>query len=943
MTLPVSTHKLSTPTQTQTKRIRDGVIHNTLQSVRIYGVLIALITLIIPNVSLSSNVINISEHQKIFLSEHAEYIYSTPSVKDARMILNKFPSSNQPSSSNQQWHTTVKDEKIRINTLANIWFKLTLNNPKNEDIELFFIGGDATMPWLQISVISKGKVVQQETGGGDFAFEDRPVDHRLFLVPITLKPNETITLIAGMDNHSVVQKVWIEPQTSFWSDENLTTLTDGIYLGTILLIGLMSALLYITDRDRLYLHIYIIIIGNTLYHFCRNGYAQQYLWPTTPGISDDWALATLNLSVIGGILFSMNYLNLFEQKQRWPAAISITYLIVTISVVPASLLFAQDIALPLIKVSGNMATLYFALIWCHAAKRCFTNDMAARVYAVVWVFYLVPLLVPVMLTYNHAQNELSTLLISRNGDMFLAIALWAALLLDVRKTHIEKNAAVIESKAKSDFLATMSHELRTPLNGVIGMGELLHQTEQTPLQHHYSDVIVSSGNVLLTLINDILDLTKINDGKLVFEKKPFQLDKMLPECTSSFIPEMLKQRTHLNATITADTPFCLIGDEYRLRQILFNLLSNAMKFTESGDVRVIASARPTDDRATINLIFEVIDTGIGIEKGALDHIFDPFSQADASTTRRFGGTGLGLAITKAIVEQLNGAITAQSTPGHGSSFTVKLPMQVNLGAEGERKQKLAKLRGKRILAIQDTEHVFDNIDLHIKNWGVTIDIVVGMEQARSQLRTTPTDYDMMIAYFMNGSEQQLEALQSLGKPLVIFYHAPLDSDHITWIAKTLFLSIPVSVGKLADTFLELLAADITRCSPKKSLLLPPEISSKSVLVVEDNLTNQMVVKGMLKHLGMTPDIANNGQEAVEMATARVYDVILMDCEMPVMDGFKASRVIMNNSQQPKPYIAALTAHALQDNADECKNAGIQCVLHKPITVNRLKELFETID
>lgn len=900
-----------------------------------------LLAVLTSNIAYSQTAINTDEYEKIFITQHAQYIVSPPSIKSASDIA------DQLSASTLHWRASAFQQNVSIEQLANVWFRLTLHNPSRQQQNLFFVGGDPNMPWFQLSIYKNDELLQRKTDGANFAFSDRAISHRLFLEPLILAPGESITLIIGTSNHSAIHKIWIESQASFWSDENPTTLTDGIYLGTILLIAIMSSLLYITDRDRLHLYIYIIIVGNTIYHFCRNGYAQQYLWPTVPGISNDWAIATLSLCVLGGILFSVRFLNLASQKQRWPYAISICYLVITIGIVPANFLLPIDISIPLLKLSANMATVYFSLLWLHSAGRSLSRDSRAIVYSIVWLIYLVPLLTPVVLAYLGRQHDLLTTLLSRNSDMFLAIELWAALLFHVRKTHREKDAAIVESKAKSAFLATMSHELRTPLNGVIGMGELLHETEQTPLQRHYSDVIVSSGNVLLTLINDILDLAKINDGKLEFEKKPFRLDTMLPECTSSFIPEMLKQKTHLNATITTDTPFHFIGDEYRLRQILFNLLSNAMKFTESGSVRVIASAKASQDPQSVIVTFEVIDTGIGIEQKALEHIFDQFSQADASTTRRFGGTGLGLAITKAIVEQMHGTITARSTPGHGSTFTVCLPMQVDLQAEKKRIASLTALSGKRVLAVQDTPHVFDNIDHHIKSWNMPLDIVFGVEAANDKLKQhrhgSNNDYDIVIAYFMHDTQKRLQALKDLGKPLIIFHHCPLDTQNIQWHQKTCMLSIPVSIGKLSKTFLDLLANDHCARPLKPIALKPTNPLPSSVLVVEDNITNQLVIKGMLKHLGITPDIANNGQEAVEMAASHQYQVILMDCEMPVMDGFKASRIIMNSNSQAKPYIAALTAHALDNTTEQCKKSGIQYVLHKPITVQRLKEFFSSLE
>lgn len=528
------------------------------------------------------------------------------------------------------------------------------------------------------------------------------------------------------------------------------------------------------------------------------------------------------------------------------------------------------------------------------------------------------------------------------------------------ETRRQKNAAEDASRAKSQFLATMSHEIRTPMNGVIGMLEMLRDTPLDDNQKHYIDVIHRSGETLLTIINDILDYSKIEAGKMVLEEATFELDELVENCVQLFGATANKRQIELFGGLAPDVPKWLRGDQTRLRQIIINLLGNAFKFTTEGFISLQVSLLGQQVDGSVELRFAVQDSGIGIELASAGNLFDSFNQADASTTRKYGGTGLGLAICKSLAELMGGSIGVLSEKGCGSTFwfTAKLMPESVSEWNGGPDDKL--LHGKKLLLVESSLILADFVVRSCQGWGMTCQASRSAKTALTQLKHAlhcgePFDFvgvdnSLLDATGLEFCQWLRDVAEFRNLPLFMFsagdiYH---DQLQLRQLAIHSIVRKPISMKLLRR---ELIALS----GHEAPLELPPEHKQRDltkfahlrVLVAEDNPVNRMVIKGLLGKLGIVPFFAENGAaacEAAQQSTER-FSLILMDCEMPEMDGFEATRSIRDYERRegllPIPIIA-LTAHALQEHREAVFACGMNYYLSKPITFNTLYAAFESM-
>ena len=808
-----------------------------------------------------------------------------------------------------------------------LWYRLQIEVPNSYDQWSALIGY-ALIDKLDVLVFHHDTLIGQYELGDHLPYEQRLVNDLEFQVPLDFSNTGNYTLYFRIENSGMLQfplSLWT--QTELRNHSQNRDIVLGSYVGFLIAIGIYNFALYIAIRRRYILYFVSFLSSYTIFFIALFGMGYRYIWPDSPWFEERATIFMSSFCLLFASLFSSEFL---DAKSRFPKviramknfAIALSMIAIIATQIPdyadaISVMMTLALIIPILLIivttmaglsQRGSGKLYIIGLYSMALA-IILHDLSRQGF--------IPMSLPLQYVSHIGAAGLilihSLAIVWRLGEQRLALIKSQRAMLKAQEESINsqkrlqeavkyRNQSEADNRAKSAFMAMMSHEIRTPLNGVLGMVELLQHTRLDQQQRQYIDTIADSGESLLSILNDILDLSKIESGKLQIEQRPLDLHELINNALMLYSRQGREKNLRFIANIHPPLFRTIVADELRLKQILINFISNAIKFTQKGHVCVSAEINNND------LILTVTDTGIGIDEKYITRLFDSFSQANISTSRTHGGTGLGLAICKRLADAMRAEIQVDSCIGEGSSFRFHLPNVIP--ADEIDAQSLINSHYRLQLNNPIEQRTINDFLL-----------ALGM-QPESQPQS-----DNAVLVTDSPDNRPRGYTQSL---LIV-------DEYWSRFSSEIQLQRPLRTTELLNALLRL---------KQKHAQTQEHVSNPSTPVIwiaEDNFVNQKVISGLLKHLGVTFRVFDNGYELFDIYhhSPEVPDLILMDCEMPVMDGFEATINIRNveiKNKWPRVPIIALTAHPAHELENQAKDSGMDGIVSKPIRKEALQRL-----
>ncbi len=896
---------------------------------------------------LPSTQIPIGDFQYIsnFAIESQKAVFETLEIKNIKKVERQWKKETK-SSLNKGYIDTRYWYRFQIKSpVISKNLVLDYNNPLTDRVDIYISDGTG--------------IIKSVYSGNAVPFNQRKYKGFSHYLPFSVKPDTNYTIYIDTQtrySHQLKIKLWqADAFEEYQSDKQILL---GILFGLICAITFYNLIILTIVKEKVYAFYVLATFTTAIFWAVHFGVWQKYITPNSNVFNLHTTNYILPITVIFSVLFAVEFLNL---KLRSPRLLKLIYFVIGLIIVELVVFLFFDVSNH-IRVSSIFCIICCLMVFFSGVKLSLEKNQSAIIFIIAWCTFIIGATALAFNKLGFVQSNDFIVLLAPIGSGIEALLLSIALAVRINQLktrqiellkeryQVEKNAEIAQAKnlAKSKFLANMSHEIRTPMTGVLGMTELLYETGLSEKQQQLVQSIKVSGNNLLHIINDVLDYSKIEAGEMPIETIDFNLEQLIAEIFLAFSYELNKKNITLAVSFDNRISKQFNGDPYRLRQILVNLIGNAIKFTHQGGIQLRVSI---DDTSQL-IQFSIIDTGIGIKEGELKNIFRKFKQGDSEITRLYGGTGLGLYISKKVTEFLGGELSVSSVENKGSSFILSLGLDKfqPLVDKGLISDLSIDTEQVKVYLLSSDPILLTALKENLTSWNIEVNIINESKSFYDCLYDAINESELTDKkyYFIIDSEtddfkllkSNLPSLKINNEKVILAFtpalKAQIELITISENIKLLKLTKPITSLAIKSLF----------CHEDKKILIESDstnegldFSQYEILIVEDNNVNQIVMKGYLKKFNITPDIVEDGEQALDATKEKRYDLILMDYELPLLSGFETTLEIKNgyNLNQKTP-IYAISAHVLEEYIEKANAYGMNGFLTKPIDFEKLKSI-----